>query len=79
MSSKPREAAAPTEPLRAVLAELVACKDLKHRFQNMRFAKMTAESEVLAREYDRRQPLAWEAARTALATAEPAKQTEEKS
>ena len=54
----------PAEPtaLREALAELVACKDLKERIE----ANFGARPEQKA-EYARRQPLAWEAARAALA------------
>lgn len=59
--------AAPAEPVRAALAELVAVSDLRRRMGSLHEGKLD-EVRALAAEYARRQPLAWEAARAALAT-----------
>lgn len=50
---------------RAALAELVALKDLKDSGFGVHM-KMTASSEGKRMDYERRQPLAWAAARAAL-------------
>jgi hypothetical protein len=55
------------DPIRAALAELVACKDLKERADKISPVEPGCEKEVLMDEYRRRQPLAWKAARAALA------------
>jgi hypothetical protein len=53
------------------LRELVACKDLKTRIRDCNIAAVDDEGyalvEVMEREYERRKPLAWDAARRALA------------
>jgi hypothetical protein len=54
-----------TAPVRAALAELVACKDLKDRAEQAVRASSVGSHQLLA-EYKRRQPLAWAAARAAL-------------
>ena len=52
------------------LRELVACNELKERIVLTNIAAMTeeayAEVEVMENDYDKRKPLAWEAARRAL-------------
>jgi len=53
------------ERLRAALVELVACKDLKDAIDSK--VTMTAESERNRLMYLRRKPLAWTAAREAIA------------
>ncbi len=53
--------------LRAALAELVACKDLKDRIENTPFLDQgTRAWHDLRNEYQTRKPLAWAAARAAL-------------
>lgn len=67
-----------TDTLRAALAELVAVKDLKDRTEALHFAGPLSEHgegwkavyDAGRAEYIRRQPLAWEAARAALAATE---------
>lgn len=62
------------ERLRSALAELVAVKDLKERTEALHFAGplstvgegWKAEYEAGRREYIRRQPAAWDAARAAI-------------
>lgn len=70
-----RENMAIGRKLRDALAELVACKDLKDRAEAIAFAGplseygdgWKAEHDRMRAEYIRRQPLAWQAARAALA------------
>lgn len=65
------------DPITAALRELVAVKDLKDRTEALHFAgpngplgdAWEAEYNAGRSEYTRRQPLAWEAARAALASA----------
>lgn len=52
-----------SEPIRAALEELVACKDLKESIND----HSHGPSHPLRLEYYRRQPLAWKAARDILA------------
>lgn len=67
------------ERARAVLAELVAVKDLKERTEALYFAGPTSEHgegwkdvyEAQRKEYLRRQPAAWAEARAALAASPP--------
>jgi hypothetical protein len=54
------------DPIRVALVELVACKDLKDSLPELA-AKASATPWLRATEdYERRQPLAWKAARAAL-------------
>lgn len=56
------------ERLRAALAELVACKDLKDAMQTTRSDPYyITQADSMEIEYSRRKPLAWDAARSALA------------
>jgi len=72
------EAEGREKALREALAELVACKDLKERIDaivaaeecNIAYNQRFLEWQELTREYSRRKPLAWSAARAALARKE---------
>ena len=59
-------ALAMTDKVRAALAELVECKELKARWSFESGAGLTWKSFEAKAEYERRQPLAWKAAREAL-------------
>ena len=53
--------------VRAALEELVACKDLKEKAARLHAQRpWPQEAENATNEYERRQPLAWKAARAAL-------------
>lgn len=70
------------DPIRDALAELVACKDLKDKIdgysgygfkgrltsEGMEWEPAKYQHDLLEAEYNRRKPLAWEAARLALST-----------
>ncbi len=60
-------ASQPVASLRAALAELVACKDLKDRYTAIQCGIVRDEMYKRMRDdYNRRKPLAWAAARAAL-------------
>src|SRR6185369_9571815 len=63
--------AAAQESLRAALAELVACKDMKGEVQRLRSDPYyTTQADFLEIKYERRRDAAWEAARAALTNKE---------
>lgn len=52
----------------SALRELVACKDLKEAITSDPSEERTPEFEAMVAEYNRRKPLAWKAARAAIAS-----------
>ena len=56
--------------LEAALMELVACKDLKERYEKLKLTGTVGEVGDVFSEYNRRKPSAWAAARAAIAQRE---------